>query len=85
MEIANKVRRCKQDQCPVSESGKCLEGLDPENCSYAYWENIESDNTNSEVVQQTVGQSFIKLFLINSHKHTQNNTFSYFLPPLWKI
>ncbi len=63
MEIENKIRRCLQEACPVSESGKCLEGLDPENCSHAYWDIIDSnDEIEDDSNSQNGGELFRKLF-----------------------
>lgn len=39
-----KSQACHQSDCPVRESGKCLEGLEPENCSHFYWTDATNDS-----------------------------------------
>ncbi len=59
----NKVKACKQEQCPVRESGKCLEGLDPDACSHFYWETIDIDNEITEkAIVKSSEPSLIRLF-----------------------
>jgi hypothetical protein len=55
------LKTCKQPECPVRTSGKCLEGLEPESCSHFYW----SDGETAQNILPNEDQSkanLIKLF-----------------------
>jgi hypothetical protein len=39
---------CSQQNCPVKENGKCLEGLDPDKCSHFYWDDAISEDVTAE-------------------------------------
>lgn len=55
------LKRCKQSECPVRTSGKCLEGLEPENCSHFYWSDGEEEDTVAPNEDQSKA-NLIKLF-----------------------
>lgn len=55
-----KSRACRQSDCPVRDSGKCLEGLEPENCSHFYW--AESTTDNEEELSSVEDDSKFSLF-----------------------
>lgn len=58
-----KFASCRQAECPVRSSGKCLEGLEPETCSHFYWASVEdADESQNEEQSQNTSGPVLKLF-----------------------
>ncbi|GAB3956363.1 hypothetical protein GCM10028805_45990 [Spirosoma harenae] len=49
LDNSNNLRKaCEQKACPIAISGKCLEGLDIDDCPHFYWEDTIENNAEIE-------------------------------------
>lgn len=57
-----KHANCDQEDCPVRDNGKCLEGLDIESCSHFYLSEPEEDLLNDYSIKNPNIKETFKLF-----------------------
>lgn len=44
-----KLKACKQENCKIAQDGKCLEGLDINDCPHFYWDENGIDDSGTKI------------------------------------